>query len=285
MPCILCSPEECDILAARINALDVRLVHGAAKLAQFDGYSMPRMSADLYRENHRAFVSRYEGRHMEGVQAPTTHFDVRDLPVLSDAADLGKLESSLAFFAYQCSEGDCYASPMYRFIKALHGRVCDKILDCQRGDKGRSSWAIVGTPAPKASAAPLQPYTCVFLNGNTPTVNASDIADATAQLVRLAANQKTTADLSTLRLAETLPAVLMSKPVNTKEGYRTEIKTEEKEAAKHSAKRTFTRTGRTTMTEIKPTAKHINARVVDEFGALETPEGATVDANGVGFAW
>jgi len=71
MSCILCSPEECDVLAARINALDVRLVHSAAMLAQFVDYSAPRMSADLYRENHRAFVARYEGRHMEGVESPT----------------------------------------------------------------------------------------------------------------------------------------------------------------------------------------------------------------------
>jgi hypothetical protein len=121
MSCILNTPEDCDRLAARI------LAHGkeaarVARLAQWPDFSPARLAADLYQENHRAFVARYEGRHMEGVEAPST--EIRELPEVSDAADWAKLEQSLSFFSYQCSEGDCFASPVYRFVEIMEREAC-----------------------------------------------------------------------------------------------------------------------------------------------------------------
>jgi hypothetical protein len=129
MSCILCSPKECDRLAARILAHSKKAQH-VAELAQWSDFSPPRLAADLYRENHRAFVARYEGRHMDGVESPST--EIRELPEVADAADWEKLETSLAFFAYQCAEGDCCASPVYRFVKIMSGEACVRIAGLRR---------------------------------------------------------------------------------------------------------------------------------------------------------
>ena len=115
------SPDFLQVLGHRIFHLyktDHCSVKETFDLAQL-GFNPEIFIKQLYDENVRAFTDRYENRHKEDIYSfcfLDKNFSVDEIDFTDNEQ---KLLNMLVFFVYQCYEGECYKSPMFRFLKTL----------------------------------------------------------------------------------------------------------------------------------------------------------------------